>query len=82
MAMDIYPKKSAEYKAFVSVDSLIQDFMKGKIKDFEQADDSTKALLLQLSLSAWTLTKSSKTIYDAAHHLEKKTRNKTRKHRS
>lgn len=79
MGLSIYPEKSDGYKAFDSVETVLEDFIGGKIENFEQAKPLTKGLLLQLTKSAWFVTSPKTSMEVVAKQMGGSLKNKTRK---
>lgn len=76
------PPDSNEYKTFDAVITLMNRFLKKEISDFEKAQPLEKALLVQITKSAWALTNPDKDMEKMAQQIGGKLKNKTRKNKN
>lgn len=75
------PPDSEEYKTFDAVAKMMNNFLNNKISDFEQAQPLEKALLVQITKSAWFLTNPDRNMSHVAQQIGGKLKNKTRKNK-
>lgn len=81
LGLTTYSHDPEKKKVFADVTELMNKFLKKEIFDFEQAQPLEKALLVQITKSAWVLTNPEKSMNKVAVQLGGKLKNKTRKNK-
>ena len=79
LGLTTYAHDPEKKEIFEQVTKLMENFLNKDISDFEQAQPLEKALLVQITKSAWALTNPNLSMNQVAKQIGGKYKNKTRK---